>query len=119
MPDLVSSTRRARRLRADGGRIRYNNTICTVSGCWGRILAKRTNFGIPNKINAVRFRSAAVPGSLAPCFRREVKGRRATCDCPPPQGEGSPRAAPLASGQQHHLDAPPPAPTLAPLPNPP
>src|SRR5258708_35015095 len=38
-----------------GGRIRYNNTICPVSGCCGGILAKRTNFGIPNEINAVRF----------------------------------------------------------------
>jgi len=51
----VRSTRRAGRPRGDGGRIRYDNTICTVSGCWGQIQSKRTNFGIPNEINAVRF----------------------------------------------------------------
>ena len=51
----ASSTRRAGRLYADGGRIRYDSTICAVSGCLGRIFAKRTNFGIPNEINAVRF----------------------------------------------------------------
>jgi hypothetical protein len=47
-------------------RLRYNYTICTVYGCWGRIFAKRTNFGIPNEINAVRF----------PC-RRSPRQKRA------------------------------------------
>src|SRR5215470_7610022 len=45
----------AGKLHADSGRVRYNKTISTVSGGWRRIYAKRTNFGILNEINAVRF----------------------------------------------------------------
>ena len=46
-----SVRRKAARLQPSA---EYNNTICTVLGYWGRILAKRTNFGIPNEINVVR-----------------------------------------------------------------
>jgi hypothetical protein len=44
---------------------RHRASLCTVSGCWGRILWKRTNFEIPNEINAVRRRR--VPGPSAIC----------------------------------------------------
>ncbi len=45
--------------------IRYKYTICHKADCRGQILAKRTNFGIPNEINTVRFACRGNPGSLA------------------------------------------------------
>jgi hypothetical protein len=64
----VSSTGRAGRPRSNGSRIWYYNTICA------QILWKRTNFGIPNEINAVRFPrrggSAPLPAPQSPARLR-------------------------------------------------
>src|SRR5215470_18975259 len=46
---------------------------------------KRTNFGIPNKIKAVRFPTATVLGHRPP-LAGEAKWRRVTCDHPGTRG---------------------------------
>src|ERR1700719_2957921 len=51
----------------------YKNT---TKSCWRRILSKRTNFGIPNKINAVRFPRRGDPGSLASMVIAGLSQRR-------------------------------------------
>jgi hypothetical protein len=101
------STRRSGRPRADGGRIGYNNIICTVSGCWGRILWKRTNFGIPNEINAVRFPwppSSWERGRLArsalPCSSFVAARAGGTPALPGGTPRGTPDTAPTLPQQQ-------------------
>src|SRR5258708_27966678 len=58
------STRRAGRLHADGGRIRYDSTICTVSGCLGVNFYKIQNeliLEFPTKSMPSGFRTASGP----------------------------------------------------------